>query len=361
MIKTLTFPSVYEATIREYYTSNDPILGFSKIKFEGMDYLIGLQALNEGVSPNKYINASPAETDYKLIAQSALLLASDMCASIAKTAKMPKLCVTAGFPYATFQLNRDLAKEYLQTENMITYFVASEKGVATTEQKLIPITNVNVIPEVLGCDYAIRKGAHPVDGNYIVISLGYGTCEGALSTPQGLVSRTIFSTHGLNYAVDIFGQELVKNTNIGIKNEHQLDQIFVKGNTYSERKHKDLTKEKWTAIEIYFKNIIMPAIRRFITDGDVENASSVYLAGGGAYNEELVTLFKDEFGEACNVIVPENSERLASIGYALYSKINSNYDESKIGEDGFYITDKGGVAFVGIDIGNANTCVSVLE
>src|SRR5574344_1372466 len=110
MVKTLTFPSVYEATIREYYTSNDPILGFSKIKFDGMDYLIGLQALNEGVSPNKYINASPAETDYKLIAQSALLLASDMCTS---TAKMPKLCVTAGFPYATFQLNRDLAKEYL--------------------------------------------------------------------------------------------------------------------------------------------------------------------------------------------------------------------------------------------------------
>lgn len=361
MVKTLTFPSVYEATIREYYTSNDPILGFSKIKFEGMDYMIGIQALNEGVSPNKYINASPSETDYKLIAQSALLLASDMCTSIAKTAKMPKLCITAGFPYATFQLNRDLAKEYLQTENMITYFVASDKGDIKTEQKLIPIANVNVIPEVLGCDYAIRKGAQPVDGNYIVISLGYGTCEGALSTPQGLVNRTIFSTHGLSYAVDIFGQELVKNTNIGIKNEHQLDQIFVKGFTYAERKHKDLTKEKRTAIEIYFKNIIMPALRKFISDNDVENATSVYLAGGGAYNEELITLFREEFGDACNVIVPENPERMASIGYSLYSKLNSNYEESKISEDGFYITDKGGVAFVGIDIGNANTCVSVLE
>jgi len=72
MVKTFSFPSVYESTIREYYTSNDPILGFSKIKVDDSDYLVGLQALNEGVSPHKSLNASPSDREYKLIAHSAL-------------------------------------------------------------------------------------------------------------------------------------------------------------------------------------------------------------------------------------------------------------------------------------------------
>lgn len=59
MIKTYSFPSVYESTLRDFATSNDPILGFSKLKFDGSDYLVGLQALNEGISPHKSINASP--------------------------------------------------------------------------------------------------------------------------------------------------------------------------------------------------------------------------------------------------------------------------------------------------------------
>ena len=67
MVKTLSFPSVYEATLREFCTNNDPILGFSKIKLDSMDYMVGLQAMNEGVSPHKSINASPEDTDYKLI------------------------------------------------------------------------------------------------------------------------------------------------------------------------------------------------------------------------------------------------------------------------------------------------------
>ena len=75
MVKTFSFPSVYESTIREYFTSNDPILGFAKIKVDGTDYLVGLQAFNEGSSPHKSINASPSDTDYKIISQSALLLA----------------------------------------------------------------------------------------------------------------------------------------------------------------------------------------------------------------------------------------------------------------------------------------------
>jgi hypothetical protein len=52
MQKTYSFPSVYESTLRDFASNNDPILGFSKLKYNGSDYLIGLQALNEGVSPH---------------------------------------------------------------------------------------------------------------------------------------------------------------------------------------------------------------------------------------------------------------------------------------------------------------------
>ena len=59
MIKTYSFPSVYESTLRDFATSNDPILGFSKLKFEGVDYLVGLHALIVGLSTHKFINPMP--------------------------------------------------------------------------------------------------------------------------------------------------------------------------------------------------------------------------------------------------------------------------------------------------------------
>lgn len=61
IIKTYSCPSVYESTLRDFATSNNPILGFSKLKYDGAEYLVGLQALNEGISPHKFINPSPEE------------------------------------------------------------------------------------------------------------------------------------------------------------------------------------------------------------------------------------------------------------------------------------------------------------
>ncbi len=367
MDKTFSFPSVYEATIREYYTNNDPVLGFAKIKIDGIDYIVGLQAFNEGTSPHKSINASPADTDYKLISQSALLLASNICMSGSKSGKFPKMAVTVGFPFATYQINKDDAEEFFKTEKLITFYRADEKGNANTEQRLIPITSVGVLPEVGGCDLAVRKGENPTDGNYIIISLGYGTCEGAVSTPNGLLSRSIFSTHGISYAVNIFSQELLLNSFLKLRTEHQIDQVFAKGFTYIDRKRKDFTEQRKRALKLYYSNVVSPTINKFIKDEDFEICPKIYLVGGGAYYQDLVNLFEEEFKDVCNVNVFQNPDRCAAIGYAINSKqmsssSNSGNSTSYKDDDLSYgLESVKSTAYVGIDIGNANTYVSVLE
>ncbi|MDD2584096.1 MAG: hypothetical protein PHE99_04040, partial [Bacteroidales bacterium] len=160
-MKTYSFPSVYESTIRDFATNNDPILGFSKLKYDGSDYLVGLQALNEGISPHKIINPSPDELDYKVISQSALLLASNSLQTDVKNGKTPKLIITSGFPNATFQFNKDEAIKYFKNDKLITYFKVDEDGTQNYEQRVVSIKNVNIIPELVGCDTAVRNGESP--------------------------------------------------------------------------------------------------------------------------------------------------------------------------------------------------------
>lgn len=358
MIKTLLFPSVYEATLRDYSTRNDSILGFSKIKMDGVDYIVGLQAFTEGVSPHKSINASPSDSDYKLISQSALVLALNESVKNTKSTVFPKLAITTGFPFATFQYNKDEAVEYFKSDKIITYYRADEIGNMITEQTLVPVASVNVMPEILGCDYAIRKGDNPSNENYIIISLGYGTTEGVVSTPEGVLNRSLFSVHGINYAVNVFAQELYKHSYLRLKTEHQIDQIFAKGFIYIDRKRKDFTEDKMQALKIYYTNVISPALRKYITDEDFEICSKIVLVGGGAYHQELVNLFNEEFGGVCNVTIQPNPEKCASVGYALFSKYHNSHEQNR--DSLSYHQDRENVAYVGIDIGNANTCVSII-
>ncbi len=361
MVKTLSFPSVYEATLREFCTNNDPILGFSKIKLDSMDYMVGLQAMNEGVSPHKSINASPEDTDYKLISSSALVLASNMCQKNTRNGKLTKMHITTGFPFATYQMNRDNAAEFFQDEKIITYYKAEETGDMKTEQKVISIAKVHVLPEVMGCDIAIRKGENPIDGNYVIISLGYGTCEGAVSNPDGLMNRTLFSTHGMSYAINLFTQELNKNAYLRLKTEHQVDQIFTKGFIYIDRKKKDFAPEKRKALQLYYTNVISPIIKRYITDEDFEQCQKITLVGGGAYHADLINLFNQEFGDIASVTVCREPEKCASVGYAIYSKQNAtNQEDEKESFSSYRSLDSEDADYIGIDIGNANTCVSVV-
>lgn len=360
MDKTFSFPSVYEATLREYYTSNDPILGFAKIKVDSTNYVVGLQAFNEGISPHKSINASPSDTDYKLISQSALLLASNISMGNSKSNKSPEMAVTTGFPFATFQINKDDAEQYFKSEKLITYYEADENGNMSTSQRLIPIASVGIIPEVSGCDLAIRKGDNPIDGNYIIVSLGYGTCEGAVSTPEGLLSRSIFSTHGLRYAVNVFSQQLLMDSYLRLKTEHEIDKVFAKGFTYINRKRKDFGEERKKALRLYYSNVISQTINKFIKDEDFEICPTMYLVGGGAYHQDLVNLFNEEFGEICTVAVFPTPDKCAALGYAIHSKEMDKKDASD--KDQFtYSIDNKSKSYVGIDIGNANTYVTVLE
>lgn len=358
MIKSFLFPSVYEATLRDYSTTNDSILGFSKIKMDGIDYIVGLQAFNEGVSPHKSINASPADTDYRLISQSSLVLALNESVKNSKVAVYPKLSITTGFPFATYQFNKDEAVDYFKSDKIITFYRSDENGNQVTEQMLVPISSVHVLPEIIGCDLAIRKGNNPVNDNYIIISLGYGTCEGVVSTPNGILNRTLFSVHGISYAVNVFTQELNKHSYLRLKTEHQIDQIFSKGFIYVDRKRKDFAEEKSKALKIYYTNVISPAIKKFISDEDFELCNKIILVGGGAYHQELVNMFNDEFGGICSVSIVEHPEKCASIGYAIHSKqVATGSPKDSLS----YHSDNDNHAYVGIDIGNANTCVSIYE
>ncbi len=358
MIKTYSFPSVYEATLQDFALSNDPILNFSKLKYNGSNYLVGLQALNEGVSPHKFINPSPEDIDYKIISQSALVLATQSLQSENKNQKIPKAVLTAGFPYATYLLNKDHAIDFFKEDRVISYFKADDEGVQHAEQISVSIKDVNIIPELVGCDTSIRKGENPIDSNFILISIGYGTCEGAVSTSEGLSARTLFSSHGISYAVNIFTQEVAKNTYLNMRTEHQIDHLFTKGYMFVNRKRKDFINERKNAISLYYNNVISPTIRRYITDSDFELCQKMVLVGGGALYKELVALFQEEFGEFLTVIVADTPEKCASKGYALYSKLN----HSTSNKDGIYSSDDSErVVYLGLDIGNANTSVSIVS
>ncbi|MFA5641126.1 MAG: hypothetical protein WC125_04790 [Bacteroidales bacterium] len=357
-MKTYSFPSVYESTIRDFATNNDPILGFSKLKYDGSDYLVGLQALNEGISPHKIINPSPDELDYKVISQSALLLASNSLQTDVKNGKTPKLIITSGFPNATFQFNKDEAIKYFKNDKLITYFKVDEDGTQNYEQRVVSIKNVNIIPELVGCDTAVRNGESPIDGSFILISLGYGTCEGVLSTPNGLSARTLFSTHGISYPVNLFTQELSKHTYLQMRTEHQIDHLFSKGFMFVNRKKKDFTNEKKIALEMYYNNVVSPTIRRYISDQDFESCNKIVIAGGGALHKDIIDLFNQEFGEILTVHIYENPDKCAANGYALYSKTNYNLNMK---ENLYSTDDPDDLVFLGMDLGNASTSVSIIK
>jgi hypothetical protein len=265
--------------------------------------------------------------------------------------------LTSGFPYATYQLNKLEAEEYFKEEKTISYFKSDEEGFQHSEQRIVALKHVNIIPELSGCDIAVRNGENGAKGNFILISLGYGTCEGALSSPEGLSARTLFSTHGISYAVNLFSQELSKHTYLQMRTEHQIDHLFTKGFMFVNRKRKDFSGERKLALQMYYNNVVSPAIRRYISDQDFESCEKIVLVGGGALHGEIISLFNQEFGDLLEVTVYDAPDKCASVGYALHSK---HYYETHQKDSVYSTENEDAVAFVGVDIGNANTSVSVL-
>ena len=369
MLKSFTFPSVYEATNMELRSVASDLLNGMKIKMGDIEYMVGNLVLLEGMSPHKNINASPEDEEYKLLSKASLLLVQQHGSSRsfggAEISGPVKINLTTGFPFITYQVFRDLASDYFKGNHVIE-FDGSTIGLSENMKKEVDVMGVHIIPEILGCNIAIREGDMQEDQNIFIVSLGYGTCEAVVSSKSGLIHRSLVSTHGIRYAVNSFAAEMAKLYNLGIKTEHQMDQIFQQSSAIVNRKRVNVHEEREKALKIYFKHVILPALLKAFTDDDFKKCSKMYLVGGGALYQELVTCFEEEFGEFVTIEVYPEPEKCASQGYCLYSGLmaaeiqkNSNSIEqfdienlSSVGED---------VLKVGIDIGNANTCVTILK
>lgn len=352
MLKSFNFPSAYEATNMEFVGASVSLINGLKINYDDNDYLVGNLAMSEGSSPHKSINVSPDEHEYGLFAQAALLFAD--------AGEDDRICLTTGFPFSTYQLYKDSASEKLTGKHTVT-FDASLLGGSGYGKKEITVSQVNVIPELLGCISAVRHGEPGERGNFFMVSLGFGTCEGGVSTAAGIVNRSVFSTHGLQHALNLFVRELEKKFYLGLKTEQQLDVVFQNGVfTWNRVKH-NVSDLRAKALRMYYKEVLSPNFKRAFTDDDFNKCTKMYLAGGGALLPELVECFKEEFGDVIGVNVYPEPEKCASHGYCLYSvghdKTSAQEDFSDMTAEDFMKSGK--KIYAGLDLGNANTCVTI--
>jgi plasmid segregation protein ParM len=333
--KATTIPSVVER-------SNQPLMNVFaspekciQLYETGTGYLVGDLALSQGQAPYRNINSSPAEIDYQLLAKAGLLIASG--------GKSGEIVLTTGFPYTTYELYKSQAVNFFTPRDIFIEFNADTN--LTNEHKRIQLTinHLEIMPEILGCIHGIRKGPVAEQGNFFIVSLGYGTCETGFSMNTGLITRTCMSVSGLRYAVNNMHTELSKSYNLGMKNEHMVNQSFQSGKIVIDRKRKDLSETRRNHLANYYDEVISPTIRKAFTDTDFESTDTLYLVGGGACYSDLVDCFKQEFDGILNIIVPDNAEHMASLGYYLKSyQWCGKANASKA---------------IGLDIGNAYTVV----
>lgn len=338
MMQTFSFPSVIEACNIELSRVAPGLLQGLRLSYDDqISYIIGELAISEGVAPHKTINSAPGDKDYQLLAKAALLLA-------AKSSE-GSFYLTTGFPFINYQLFRQDAVNLLQANHTIRFDASTFSGTSLTDQAA-NVVKTMVIPELQACDLAVRGGELKPDGSYFLISLGYGTFEAALSTPSGLVQRTTLSGPGIRYAVQGAIKELLKTKEIGLKAEHQFDQGFQQGKMVLNRNVFDLTEIRKKYLHLYYNEVISPLLANVFADKDFMRCSQMILTGGGALYPELVDLFGKEFNSVLNVKTQPEPTLSASQGYCLHSKS--------------FLEGYNAIA-VGLDIGNANTVVSIMK
>jgi len=333
-----SFPSVYEAIGTNLsYVSKDLINGLQLYDEKEQSYIIGDLALREGISPNKLVNSSPHEIDYQLLLKAGLLLANHN--------NNRPLAITTGFPFSTYQIYKDIARNLILKLDSIDY----NPGTYTDKDRLKIKTNiqqVEILPEMIGNIIALRVGEAQVSGNFFVVSLGYGTCEAVLSTENGIIHRTAISINGMQYAVDLFMRSLATKYYLGLKTEKQLDVSFRQDHIILERQKINIVDLRARILERYYKDIVSPGLRRSFSDADFEKADKIYLTGGGALFPELIEQFENEFSQIAKINVVKNPLTLTSEGYSLNSIMLTNGDESTA---------------IGLDVGNANTVLTQYE
>lgn len=337
MFKTYTFPSVIEGNNSNLRNVSPDLINGLKVFHESDGYVIGNLALTEGVSPHRNINSAPDELDYHLLMKSGLLLANQKLGN--------PITITTGFPFSTFQLYKEMANDILNKEHIVEYDAATFGG-AGKKNVQVEVDGVQVIPEVIGCAIALRKGEQQQEGNFFVLSLGYGTLEGLLSTEGGIVQRTSLSTYGLRYAVNLLEKELAKTHYLELKTEHQIDVAFQKGVIFLNRKRIDISAERDKVLRQYYEDVVAPATRKAFNDNDFSVSHKMFLAGGGAMYPQLINCFKEEFNDVLELEIAQNPQTLASRGYCINSAQLNGGNQGNA---------------VGLDIGNATTIISMYD
>ncbi len=354
MMKSYCFPSTYEITNQELSRVADSLLNGLKIKMRDNDYIVGNLALREGYSPHKNINSGPGEEEYELLVKAGLLLASPE--------KDAAIHLTVGFPFSTYMLYRNEVQAVIGKQQSITFDQGTYSD-APVETRPVNIVDVDVIPEIVGCITAIRETLR-IQGNFFMVSLGFGTCEAVLSTPSGILNRTAVSMNGVRYAVKLFEHELAKKYYLELKTEHQLDILFQQGRITINRVRYDVADLRKKVLRMYYNDVISPRLRKAFTDDDFSKCNQMYIAGGGAYYQDLVDCLKEEFGEFLSISVYPEPEKCASHGYCLHSKSKLKTDTmnslEEIDPDTFFQNSASRLA-VGLDVGNATTCVTLSE
>jgi len=336
--QSYSFPSVYEAIGTNLnYVSKDLINGLQMYDDKEQPYIVGNLALTEGMSPNKLVNSSPYEIDYQLFLKAGILLANHN--------NNRPLAITTGFPFSTYQVYKDIAKELIENVDTIDYNRGTYTNKDVTKIKA-NISQVEILPEMIGNIIALRVGEAQAEGNFFVVSLGYGTCEAVLSTENGIVHRTALSINGMQYAVDLFMRSLATKYYLGLKTEKQLDVSFRNDHIILDRQKVNIIDLRKRILERYYKDIISTGLRKSFTDSDFERADKIFLTGGGALFPELVEQFEKEFHQIAKVEVVKNPLTLTSEGYSLNSVMLTGGDQSTA---------------IGLDVGNANTVLTQYE
>ncbi len=343
MKRSYVFPSVYEETTVDYSkVAANFIEGMKIVNFNQRDYLIGNMALSEGIAPHKFLNSSAQDLDYQLLALTGLIIATQ--------GKDNKMVITTGFPFITHAIYKKGAKDFYMGKHQVSFDTRTFGGEGV-ENVSVNVVAFDVMTEIDGCIKAIRNGQMAEKQNFFIGSLGFGTFELALSTSSGIIQRTAHSEKGINYAVDILEKEIEKQYYLNLLTGQQIERAFQRGFFVINRRKVDVLEMRKRALTSYYNEVISPAMRKKFTDEDFSKTNKLYLVGGGAMYNELVSLFKEEFQDILDVVVYPEPYLCASEGYCLNSVAMFPSTNS--------LEIKENITYVGIDLGNSNTVVTI--
>lgn len=339
-VSTISFPSVFESAFGNTENSAKDLLNGLKVKKDEKWYLVGNLAKRGGINPGRITNASPQEEDYEILFKAALLNTIDRV--------QQPISITMGFPFSTYNVYKAAAEQFLGKRHfLVDYDTQTYNNAGSFKKGMFDIERFEVIPEIVGGIIGLKKTINnPGLDNFIAVSFGFGTVEGGMATGDGLVHRTCFSSHGIRYAINNLARELNQKHYLEMKNEHQLDDAFMKGSIFTNRKRIDMRELRKGVLTQYYREVISPLMRSYFTDLDYENCEKIYLMGGGAHYRELTDAFVEEFRNFIPVEVAPEPEKLISVGY-LYNSLR--------------ISDNKAARCVGLDLGNASSILSVFE